>query len=239
VSARRRFRGVLEHDGTRLNWTIVRVPFNPTEAWPRRQRLRVRGSINGFEFRTSLFRSERRGYLLLVNRTMQRGAGVSLGAVAQIAIEPDLEPRSVSMPPELEKTLRQNRALRKWHGQLSPSIRKWFSDWVAQSKNAKTRTERAASAAERMLLAMEGERQTPPILERAFQRQPEAREGWAALTPIQRRGHLLGIFYYRNPESREKRARQAVAEALRAAGKTDGHPAQKRQAPEAGACPEG
>ncbi len=228
MSAQRRFRGVLEHDGTRLNWTIVRVPFDPAKAWPKRQGLRVRGSINGFSFRTSLFHSERHGYLLLVNKTMQRGGGVARGSVAEIVLEPDLEERPVATPPELEKLLREDPALRKWHGQLSPSIRKWFADWIAHSKNAATRMERAELTAERMLLAMEGERQTPPILEAAFQRQPKAREGWAAMTPIQRRGHLLGIFYYQSPESRQKRAQQAVAQALRIAGREGGTAAKTR-----------
>lgn len=227
MSTQRRFRGLLEHDGTRLNWTIVRVPFDPSKTWPKRQRLRVRGTVNGFAFRSSLFHSERLGYLLLVNKTMQRGAGVSLGGRADIELEPDLETRSVSMPPELEKLLRQDSTLRKWHNQLRPSIRKWFCDWIAQSKIAQTRTERAELAVERMLLAMEGERQTPPILERAFQRQPKAREGWEAMTPIQRRGHLLGIFYYQKPESRERRAQQAIAEALRAANRAS-QPRKKR-----------
>ena len=38
------------------------------------------------------------------------------------------------------------------------------------------------------------------------------------MTPRQRRGHLLGIFYYQGPEARERRAQKAVAEALRVAG---------------------
>jgi len=37
------------------------------------------------------------------------------------------------------------------------------------------------------------------------------------MTPIQRRGHLMGIFYYQSPESRQKRAQKAIEEALRAA----------------------
>lgn len=237
MSGQRRFRGILEHDGTRLNWTIVRVPFDPAKAWPRRQRLRVRGSINGFAFRTSLFHSERLGYLLLVNKTMQRGAGVGRGERARIVLEPDLEERPLTTPPELEKLLREDAALRKWHSRLSGSIRKWFADWVAQPKNPATRVERAELAAERMLLAMEGERRIPPILEAAFQRQPKAREGWAAMTPIQRRGHLLGIFYYQRPESRQKRAQQAIAEALRIAARTGGARG-KRKAPEPGAFQE-
>jgi hypothetical protein len=34
---------------------------------------------------------------------------------------------------------------------------------------------------------------------------------------VQRRGHLLGIFYYQSPESRQKRTDKAVAEALKIA----------------------
>jgi hypothetical protein len=37
------------------------------------------------------------------------------------------------------------------------------------------------------------------------------------MTPVQRRGHLLGIFYYQSPESRQKRTDKAVAEALKVA----------------------
>ncbi|MGC2639572.1 MAG: YdeI/OmpD-associated family protein [Acidobacteriaceae bacterium] len=66
---------------------------------------------------------------------------------------------------------------------------------------------------------MEGEHTTPPVLELAFQRQPRARAGWLAMTPIQRRGHLLGIYWYQSPESRRKRAQKAVEAALRVAAK--------------------
>jgi uncharacterized protein YdeI (YjbR/CyaY-like superfamily) len=73
-----------------------------------------------------------------------------------------------------------------------------------------------------MMLAMEGERITPPILEAAFQRRPKAREAWRAMTPVQRRNHLLAIFYYQSPESRQKRAQKAIEEAMRIAGKKTG-----------------
>jgi uncharacterized protein YdeI (YjbR/CyaY-like superfamily) len=75
-----------------------------------------------------------------------------------------------------------------------------------------------------MMLAIEGERVTPPILEAAFHRHPRARDGWKAMTPIQRRGHLMGIFYYQSPESRQKRAQKAIEDALRAAKKASADP---------------
>jgi len=39
------------------------------------------------------------------------------------------------------------------------------------------------------------------------------------MTPVQRRGHLLGIFYYQSPEARQKRAQKAVDEALKIAAR--------------------
>ena len=222
MSAKQKFQGTLRPDGTSLQWTVVTVPFDPATVWPKRNRMRVRGTINGFAFRTSLFRNRHSGYILLVNKTMQRGAGVRPGHVAAIVIEPDLEERPSAIPAELEKLLRQDRGLRKWFEQLSEYTRKWIGEQVVQPKSAAARVARAELMAERMMLAMEGERMTPPILEGLFQRHPRAREGWRAMTPVQRRGHLLSIFYYQSPESRQKRAQKTIEEAIRTAEKKAG-----------------
>lgn len=219
MATRQKFRGVLERDGTGLGWTITRVPFDPTEKWPQRKGLRVKGTINGFEFRTSLFRARQGHYILLMNKKMQKGAGAGLGSAVEVVLEPDREERVLAVPPELEKVLRQDRGLRRWHDALSDSYRKAIADRVSEPKSAASRGKRAEQMAEWMMLAREGERVTPPILEAAFQRQPRAREAWAAMTPIQRRGQLLGIFYYQSPEARQKRTEKALDEALRLAEK--------------------
>jgi uncharacterized protein YdeI (YjbR/CyaY-like superfamily) len=219
MATRKKFKGVLERDGTGLGWTVVRVPFDPTEVWPQRNRLRVKGTINGFGFRTSLFRARAGHFILLVNKKMQKGAGAVLGSVTEVMLEPDIEERKVEVPPEIEKILRQDRALRRWHDALSDSYRKAIADRVVEPKSAAARVRRAEQMAEWMMLAMEGEQVTPPILEAAFQRMPKAREAWQAMTPRQRRGHLLGIFYYQSPEARQKRTEKAIEEALRLAEK--------------------
>lgn len=231
-------------DGTSLQWTILKVPFDPAAVWQKRNRLRVRGTIralsplkpkgglrarrvaagglqgaSGVAFRTSLFRARDGSFFLLVNKKMQKGAGLALGSTAEATIEPDLEERAVTIPAELERLLRQDRGLRTWHDRLSASYRKAIADRIAQVKGAAARQARAEQLAEWMMLAREGERITPPILEAAFLRQPKAREGWRAMTPVQRRGHLMGIFYYQSPESRQKRAQKTVEEAMRIAGK--------------------
>jgi hypothetical protein len=217
VGAQKKFRGVLQPDNTALKWVIVKVPFDPVKAWPKRDRLRVKGTINGFPFRTSLFGSTKGGHVLLVNKQMQKGGKVGIGGLAEIVLEPDLEERPQTIPTELEKLLKQNRALKKFFDQLSPSIRKYIGAAVDTGKSPEARQKRAEQMVERMMLAMGGEREMPPILQVAFRRQPRALAGWQAMTPVQRRGHLLGIFYYQSPESRQKRADKAVAEALRVA----------------------
>jgi uncharacterized protein YdeI (YjbR/CyaY-like superfamily) len=235
MPCRRCFHGVLQPDGTSLGWTVVRVPFEPTEVWAERKGLRVRGMIRSAAsargpiatFRTSLFRMRDGGCVLLVNKRMQKTAGITRGSVANVTLEPDTEERPLSVPPELDKLLRQDRSLRRFHDALSASMRKAIADLITQPKSPSARASRAELWAERMLLAMEGERVPPPILEAAFNRNPRARSAWLAMTPIQRRSHLMGIFYYQSPESRQKRASQAIAEALRLAERKTGKNAEQ------------
>jgi len=214
------FKAVLEPDGTRLKWVIARIPFDVAKTWPQRRGMRVRGEIEGFPFRTSLFPDRRGdGHILLVNKKMQAAAKAKVGSLVRIALEPDLEERAVVIPAELTRALKGDRRLPKWFERISPSMRREIGGWVGEPKTAATRELRAERMAERLLQALESETETPPVLQAAFLRQPLARQGWQAMTPAQRRGHLLGIFYYQTVEARERRAAQAVEEALHRAKK--------------------
>jgi uncharacterized protein YdeI (YjbR/CyaY-like superfamily) len=214
------FTAVLEPLKNALGWLIARVPFDIDKAWPERRRLRVRGEIEGYAFRTSLFAfGDSSGHFLLVNKKMQAAAKIRLGEKISILLEPDLEERETVIPAELTKALKSDRSLRKYFDKMSPSMRRYIGGWVGEPKSAETRVKRAEKMAERLMLAMEGEHEPPPVLRAAFQRQPQAREGWDAMTPAQRRGHLLGIFYNEGVESRERRAALAVEDALKRARK--------------------
>ncbi|MGP8252668.1 MAG: YdeI/OmpD-associated family protein [Terracidiphilus sp.] len=223
--AKKSFAAILEPDGTALKWTIARVPFDIAKVWPERRGHRVKGEISsldaeggGFAFRTSLFPDSRgKGRVLLVNKKMQKGAHARVGEKVRITLEPDLEEREVLIPPELDKILKSDRQLKKWFGALSDSMRREIGKWVAAATGVETRLKRADRIAERMMHAMEGEIDTPPILKAAFVRQPLAESGWKAMTLAQRRGHLMGISGYEKAESRERRAAKAVEEALKVA----------------------
>ena len=152
------FRALLEPDGTRLRWTVARIPFDIKKAWPQRRGLRVRGTVNGFAFRTALFPDPRgAGHVLLVNKKMQAGAGARQGERVAIVLEPDLEERETLLPEELVRALKGVAGLRKWFDRMTPARRREIGKYVADPKSAASRMKRAEEMAERMALTMEGE----------------------------------------------------------------------------------
>jgi uncharacterized protein YdeI (YjbR/CyaY-like superfamily) len=204
------FGALLERSGEGLNWTIIRVPLDVAKIWGVRGQLRVKGEINGFPFRTSLFPTGKGGHILMVNKKMQAGGKAVPGLKARIRLEPDTAPREVSPPAEWLRVLRQSKTLEKYYQSLNYSTRHEIAKWIAEGKQSETRRRRSDQMAERLLQVMEGERELPPVLQAALQRNPKARAGWELMPPSHRRWHLFGIFYYRNPESRARRVAKAV-----------------------------
>src|SRR5205823_12022720 len=215
------FKATLELMESNLGWVIIRIPFDVSKVWGVRGRLRVKGEINGFPFRTALFPTGRGYHFLLVNKRMQTGGDVRAGSAAHFRLEPDLEVRKATLPVELKRALSPDRSLQRWFDNLSYSIRKWICEQVAQPKSADSRVRRAEQIAEQLMATMEAERELPPILKAAFARDPRAFEGWQRMTPTQRRHNLLGIFHYRSPESRERRIAKMLEEAVARAGSRD------------------
>ena len=203
------FRATLERLRSDLGWVIVRLPFDVRKTWGT-GRLKVFGEVNGVSFRTSLFPQKDGGHFILVNNKIQKAARIFLGNTAGFRLELDTEPRVVAVPPEFELMLRQSRKVRAFFESLTFSYRKAISTWISEPKSVASRRRRAEQIAERLLETMEAEQELPPLIQTAFARNPAAREGWTRMTPRQRRGELMAIFYYRNPESRARRLQKTL-----------------------------
>ncbi len=199
----------------------MRVPSSVSKAWGRGA-VKVRGEINGFAFRTSLFPDGKGGHALLVNKQMQRGAGAVAGHRARFRLERDTEERVVKVPAEFAKALGQSKRLKKFYDSCTYSIRKWIADQVSAGKAAATRARNAEQVAEWLMESMAAEQDLPPLIERALAQDPRARRGWEQMTPAMRRGQLMGIFYYRNLDSRARRLEKAMQAATDYAEKRPG-----------------
>lgn len=208
------FSAMLTRSGNSLNWVVIQIPFDAVRIWGVRGQLRVRGDINGFAFRTSLFPAGDGHHFMVVNKQMQKGARVRPGMEAQFRMEPDLDKRVVPVAPELERALRSSKRLQNFYQSLAPSTKDFIVRFVAQAKQAETRTRRAEQIAERLMETMEAEIELPPMIRQVLARNPQAAERWQRMSPSRRRSHLFGIFYYRNPESRMRRIEKAVSEMM-------------------------
>ena len=215
----KRFDARLERLRSRLNWIIIRIPFDAAKAWGLRGQIKVKGEINGFAFRTSLFPTREDGHFLLINKRMQKGARAIEGSLARFQLELDREERTVTIPSELKRIFSEDRSLRRWYDGLNYSTRNDIAKWITEPKNAEVRGRRAEQIAERLLAVMDAEQELPPILQVAFARHPRAREGWDGMSASRRRGHLFGIFYYRTPDARTRRIDKMLDDATALAEK--------------------
>lgn len=221
MTKQKQFRATLERMPGNLGWTVVYLPFDVSQVWKTRGQIKIKGSVNGFAFRTSAFPTKRGQHFMMVNKQMQKGGKTATGLPADFKMEPDLEVRVVVEPKELQSALAEDKKLLVWYrSKLNYSARRDIAKWVGDAKQAATRKRRAEQMAERLLSTMEAEWELPPIIRRAIDASPRAAIGWKRMPPAMRRGELLGIFYYRNPESRQRRIEKAVERMLEYAEKS-------------------
>jgi hypothetical protein len=143
------FKALLEPDDT-TTATFVTIPFDVPEVFGTRARVPVRGTINGFPFRSSLFPMGGR-FLLIVNRALREGARVHAGDLVDVDLERDIEPRVIEPPPDLAEALRTNPAAKAAWEKLSYSHRKEYALAIEDAKKPDTRARRVAKAIQEML----------------------------------------------------------------------------------------
>jgi hypothetical protein len=134
----------------------VYLPFDVYETFGTRSRVAVKGTINGFPFRSSIFPMGPTGggkFYMVVNREMREGAKVKGGDVAEFVMEKDDEPRSIVTPPDLVKALRNSRTAQSAWDKLSYTHRKEYIGAIEEAKKPETRARRIAKAVE-MLAGM-------------------------------------------------------------------------------------
>src|SRR5437899_3037768 len=84
------------------------APFDVEKIFGTRARVPVRGTINGFPFRSSLMPMGG-CHRLVVNKAIRDGTGVKAGDTVSVVMERDEEERVVEVPPPLKKELAKSK----------------------------------------------------------------------------------------------------------------------------------
>src|SRR5580704_16303489 len=115
-------------------WTQMQIPFNVEKEWGSRARVSVRGVINGFTFRTSIFPDGKGGHTMMVNKAMKENGGAIPGKMVRVELEQDTAPRTVTVPKDFKASLAANVKAGATFEAFSPSHRRAYVDWIKQAK---------------------------------------------------------------------------------------------------------
>ncbi len=129
--------------------TMFRVPFDLTEAFGR-ARPPVKVTIRGHTWRTTPGVYDGVGHVV-VNRGVKAATGVDAGDRVRVRMDLDTEPRTVSIPADLDKALSANPAASRAFSKLSFTHRREYVEWVDEAKRPETRARRIAATVERVL----------------------------------------------------------------------------------------
>lgn len=121
----------------------ITPPVDVLETFGTRARVPVRGTINGFPFRSSLMPMGG-CHMMPVNKTLRDGAGVKPGDIVDLVMERDDEKRTVEAPPALKKALAKNKSAKENWEKLAFTHKKEMAEWIAGAKQEETRARRLA-----------------------------------------------------------------------------------------------
>ena len=119
------------------------APFDVEKIFGTRARVPVRGTINGYPFRSSLMPMGG-CHRMVVNHAMREGAEVKAGDTVKVVMERDDQPRTVDPPALLKKELAKSKtAQANWEKQ-SFTFKKEMVRSIVEVKQEETRARRLA-----------------------------------------------------------------------------------------------
>jgi hypothetical protein len=132
---------LVAHDDSSATGLIP--PFDVPQTFGTRARVPVRGSINGFPFRSSLMPMGG-CHIMAVNKEMREGAHAEAGDEVDVVMEHDDQPRTVEAPPDLQKELAKNKKAQQRWETLAFTHKKEMAKWVTEAKQEETKQRRLA-----------------------------------------------------------------------------------------------
>jgi len=121
----------------------VNAPFDVKEVFGTIARVPVRGTINGFPFRSSLMPMGGCHYMA-VNRTMREGANCKAGDTVSVVMERDTALRVVEVPAALKKALAKSKTAQANWKKYSFSNQKEMALAITGARQEETRARRLA-----------------------------------------------------------------------------------------------
>jgi hypothetical protein len=152
---RQEFEAAIEPIGPKEAWARIFVPFDVEHVFGTKSRVAVKGTLNGYPFRSSLFPEGDGRHYLYVNKGLCEGARVQPGLPVRVELEMDSVPREVEIPEDLMIALAQNPMAEVRFDRMSLAEKKDYVEWIESARKPETRASRIDQA---ILLIQAGKR---------------------------------------------------------------------------------
>ena len=125
----------------------LKPPFDVIAVFQRKGRVPVKGTINGFPFRSSLMNMGD-GHMMVVNAELRAGAKCQAGDTVSVVMELDEDIRKVELPAYLKKVIACDPATKEAWDKLAFTHQKEHVRAIEEAKRPETREKRIAAMLE-------------------------------------------------------------------------------------------
>src|SRR5271165_5792754 len=122
----------------------LKPPFDVVEVFQRKGRVPVKGTINGFPFRSSLMNMGD-GHMMVVNAELRAGAKCQAGDTVSVVLELDEEKRTGELPAYLKKIIAADPKAKAAWDKLAFTHQKEHVRAIEDAKRPETREKRIAA----------------------------------------------------------------------------------------------
>ena len=119
----------------------MRPPFDVPTVFGTKARVPVRGTVNGFPFRSSLCNMGE-GHMMVVNKDMRIGGKCKASDIVEFVLQRDRDERVVEVPAEIKKVIASNKAAQATWESLSYTHQKEWVRAIGEAKREETRQSR-------------------------------------------------------------------------------------------------
>lgn len=152
-----RFQSNLSRPEGTGTWTYVDIPTEASIAFEHRGQIKVKGTVDGEPFRSTLMPGGDGGHFLVVNTALRDKIGKSAGDTVDVELEMDDEPREIAVPDDFQSALALSQTASENFENLSYSHKKRYIDHINEAKATDTRMNRIDKAVQ---MLTEGKRQS-------------------------------------------------------------------------------
>ena len=138
---------VLQEEG--MQATGIRVPAEIIPSFGMGKRPKVKVTLNGYSYRTTIA-PYGDVFMLPLSKEHRTAAGVKAGDLVEVTLEPDLEPRTVEVPADLAEAMAAVPGTRVAFDAHPYSSRKEFVRQVEDAKTPETRARRIVAVSTKL-----------------------------------------------------------------------------------------